>query len=286
MIPYLQEPTLRIGPVTLHAFGAFVAAAVFVGCWLVLQRAEQQDRDRTTTTHLLLWVLGSGFLVSHLEYLVFSDSHVFVRPLAALSQPALLLNLWGGMSALGGMVGGVLGGVLFMRRKGWSRDEMLAQLEIIAFASPFAWSIARAGCALAHDHPGIHTMSWLAVRYPDGPRFDLGLLDFFCVLSLAGLFLFLDRLPRPRGFYFVLFLLLYGSERLLLDNLRDEERFLGLTSGQYGAGVAVLLGLFALSMLPASRSAAPATLCQMATVPSEPSQRPGEQAKHLIRRRS
>lgn len=254
MIPYLQEPTVRIGSVTLHAFGAFVATAVFVGCWIILRRAEQQSRDRETMTHLLLWVLGCGFLVSHLEHLTFAESWMFARPLVALSQPALLLNLWGGMSALGGMVGGVLGGVLFMRRKGWPWGEMLAHLEMIAFASPFAWSIARAGCALAHDHPGVHTMSWLAVRYPDGPRFDLGLIDFFCVLSLAGLFLFLDRHTRPRGFYFVLFLLLYGSERLLLDNLRDEERFLGLTSGQYGAGVAVLLGLFALCMMTASCS--------------------------------
>ena len=254
MFPYLQEPTLTVGPVTLHAYGAFVGAAVFVGSWHVLRRAKRQGLNRTHTAHLLLWVLGVGFVISHLEYLAFSQSWVFVHPRAALAQPLLLLNLWGGMSAFGGIVGGVLGGLLFMRRKGWSWDAMLAQLDIVAFAFTFAWSIARAGCSLAHDHPGIHTTSWLAVRYPDGPRYDLGLFDCFLPLLLAGLFLFLDRRRRPRGFYFVLFMLLYGSARLLLDTLRDEERFLGLTSGQYGALAAVLLGLFALRTLAGKRS--------------------------------
>jgi len=285
VFPYFQEPTLRIGSLTLHAFGAFVGLAVLVGCWLVLRRAKGQGRDRAATTHLLLWVVGSGFLVSHLEYLAFSEPWVFARPLAALRQPLLLLNLWGGMSAFGGIVGGVLGGLLFMRRRGWSWDEVSTQLDFVAFAFPFAWSIARAGCSLAHDHPGIHTTSWLAVRYPDGPRYDLGLFDFFCALLLAGLFLFLDRRPRPRGFYFVLFMLLYGPARLLLDNLRDEDRFLGLTSGQYGALVAVLLGLATLRMLLALGSVG-GNAAGMVAVSRGSSQHPGEEAKRLIGRRS
>jgi phosphatidylglycerol:prolipoprotein diacylglycerol transferase len=244
VFPYLHEPTLRIGSLTLHAFGGFVAAAVLVGCWLVLHRAERQGLGLKDTQSLLLWMLGLGFLGSHLEHLAYSEPWVLAR-----MDPVRLLNLWNGMSSFGGILGGVLGGLLFMRRRGWSGGEMLRRLDLVAFAFPFAWTVARAGCSLAHDHPGIHTTSWLAVRYPDAPRFDLGLLDFFVALLIAALFLVLDRRRRPGGFYLSLFMVLYGSARLLLDPLRDEERFAGLTSGQYGAALAVLVGLASLRAL-------------------------------------
>lgn len=254
VFPYLQEPTLRIGSLTLHAFGGFVGAAVLVGCLLVLHRAEQQGMDRTRTTHLLLWMLGSGFLISHLDYLVFSEPNVLARPSAWWSNPLLFLNLWKGMSSFGGILGGVLGGLIFVKLRGLSRNDLLGHLDSVAFAFPFAWSLARMGCSLVHDHPGIHTTSWLAVRYPDGPRFDLGLLDCFAAVFLAGLFLFLDRRRRPGGFYLALFMVLYGPVRLLLDNLREEERFLGLTSGQYGAVLAILVGLVTFRVLAARSS--------------------------------
>jgi phosphatidylglycerol:prolipoprotein diacylglycerol transferase len=249
VIPYLHEPTLKIGSVTLHAFGVFVAAAVLVGCWLALRRAQQQGLDQKDTTHLLLWMLGLGFLVSHLESLAFSQPRVFATPSTLWSNPLLWLNLWNGMCAFGGILGGILGGLIFLKRRGWAGSEVLLRLDGVAFAFPFAWSVARAGCSLVHDHPGIHTASWLAVRYPDGPRYDLGLLDFFCALLLAALFLYLDRRRRPRGFYLALFLVLYAPARLLLDNLRHEERFLGLTSGQYGAVLAMVAGLVVLRAL-------------------------------------
>jgi phosphatidylglycerol:prolipoprotein diacylglycerol transferase len=238
VLPYLQEPTLRIGSLTLHAFGGFVAAAVLVGCWLVLRRAERQGLSLSDTRSLLLWMLGLGFIGSHFEHLVYYEPWVLAR-----ADPLRLLNLWSGMSSFGGILGGVLGGLFFMRRRRWSGGEMLLHLDLVAFAFPFGWTVARAGCSLAHDHPGIHTASWLAVRFPDGPRYDLGLFDFFLSLLIAGLFLLLDRHRRPAGFYLFLFMVLYGSARLLLDPLRDEERFLGFTSGQYGAILAILVGV-------------------------------------------
>ena len=244
MLPYLQEPILRIGSLTLHAFGGFVAAAVLVGCWLVLHRAERQGLSLKDTRSLLLWMLSFGFVGSHLEHLVYYEPWVLAR-----GDPLRLLNLWNGMSSFGGILGGVLGGLIFMRRRGWTGGEILRQLDGVAFAFAFAWTVARAGCSLAHDHPGIHCTSWMAVRFPDGPRFDLGLFDFFLSLLIAGLFLLLDRRRRPSGFYLFLFMVLYGFARFLLDPLRDEERFLGLTSGQYGAVLAILVGLVALRAL-------------------------------------
>jgi phosphatidylglycerol:prolipoprotein diacylglycerol transferase len=119
-------------------------------------------------------------------------------------------------------------------------------MESLGWSFPFAWAVARFGCYLAHDHPGIPTSSWLGVQYPGGARYDLGLFDCFLAMAIGVAFARLDRLPRPRGFFITTFLLVYGPARLLLDNLRIEGRVAGLMSGQWGALVAIALGIFLL----------------------------------------
>jgi phosphatidylglycerol:prolipoprotein diacylglycerol transferase len=82
------------------------------------------------------------------------------------------------------------------------------------------------------------------VRFPDGPHFDLGLLELLYTIVLAALFLLLDRRPRPTGFFVGLFFTLYGPVRFALDTLRTgDERYLGWTPGQYASVAAALLGV-------------------------------------------
>lgn len=244
MFPYFEQPVLRIGPLALHAFGALVASGFLLGLWMTIRRAQQKGLDGTLARGLVVWMVGAGFVVSHLTHVVFSN------PGALRENPLLLLNLWAGISSFGGLIGAIPAGLWFLKRRGLSRSQLWAYLDVLAFVFPFAWVLGRAGCSVAHDHPGIHTASWLAVRYPDGPRYDLGLLEFFYSLLLAGLFLALDRRRWPTGFYFGLFFLLYGPVRFLLDTLRvDEVRHFGLTSGQYGSIVATLVGLATLAIL-------------------------------------
>ncbi|MDP8979305.1 MAG: hypothetical protein M3O35_01795, partial [Acidobacteriota bacterium] len=107
------------------------------------------------------------------------------------------------------------------------------------YGLPFAWMIGRLGCALAHDHRGLPSTSWIAVRFPEGPRYDLGLIEFLFLIVLATAFRILDRRPRPVGFFFGLFGVVYGAFRIWLDTLHIQPmRF-------YGGAAAVLIGLLA-----------------------------------------
>jgi phosphatidylglycerol:prolipoprotein diacylglycerol transferase len=229
--------------------------SLVLGCWLVLRRTERQGLDPAAATSCLLWMLAGGFLLSHLHHLAFLRPTPLLDPAAFLREPSLF-NPWNGMSSFGGLVGGVLAAALYMRRKRWSAHWRRLYFDAVALAFPFAWALARVGCYLAHDHPGIATTSWLGVRHPEGTRFDLGLLEVFLALALGGLFLLLRRRERAPGFYLAALLLIYGPARLLLDTLRVEDRWLGLTGGQYGALAAILLGLLVLQRLrrhPAGR---------------------------------
>jgi phosphatidylglycerol:prolipoprotein diacylglycerol transferase len=237
MLPYVEIPPLELGPITIEAFSVLVCAAVIVGFEIVVRRAERFGLDAELTATIVAWTIFWGFVGSHVfDVLAY-------EPALAWEHPLELLKIWSSMSSFGGMCGGMLGGWLLMRRRGMSAEEQLGFVDLVGFAFPFAWIFGRAGCALAHDHVGIPSSSWLAVRFPEGSRFDLGLLEFLYTLAIAALFAVLGRRRWPHPFFLGLFLFLYGPVRFYLDTLRAyDARYLGWTPGQYLAVVATLAG--------------------------------------------
>lgn len=261
MIPYFSQPMLRIGPVTVYAFGVLVAAAMLVGSHLAIRRCRKEGLETGIAMDLVFYTLLAGLAGAHL----FAVLAYF--PGEVRKNPLLLLKFWENISSFGGIAGSVLGIWLFFR---WKVPDLPAAtkwryLEAIAFAFPFGWVFGRLGCTLAHDHPGMITRFPLGVslstpeareyiRYyyeaagrlaslPDGAVLsgmayhDLGWYEFlYTLLGIIPLFLILDRRRRPTGFYPALFLLLYAPVRFAFDFLRlGDARYLGLTPGQYGA---------------------------------------------------
>ena len=125
-----------------------------------------------------------------------------------------------------------------LRRVSWS--ETFRMLDIMAFAMPFAFASGRLGCFLVHDHHGLPSDSWIAVQFPDGPRFDLGLIACLFLIPVSALFLLLDRKPRRAGFFLGLYGILYGGFRIWLDTLHIQPmRF-------YEGSALVLIGVLSL----------------------------------------
>lgn len=282
MIPYFRQPSLAIGPVTVHAFGALVAIAVIVGSELAVRRCRRQGLDPGVCMDLAFYTIVAGFLVAHLY------SVLAYYPREALRNPVLLLKIWEDISSFGGFLGGLLGIALYFRRKGRDIDgrTRIRYLDAIAFVLPFAWTIGRLACTVAHDHPGTVTSFPLAISlktpearsyimsyYQDAGRLaelppwdalgrlgfhDLGWYEFlYTALVIVPAFLWLDRKPRPPGFYPAAFVLVYAPARFLLDFLRlADARYLGLTPAQYAAAVFFVAAVYAMwKMTPAGESA-------------------------------
>ncbi|MGZ6143196.1 MAG: prolipoprotein diacylglyceryl transferase [Myxococcales bacterium] len=244
MFPYLQEPVLHVAGFSIAAFQVLVFAAVVFGYEITVRRAARLGWKHDDILGIGLWAVFLGFVGSHLF-----DTLLYERE-ALRQNPLVLLEFWGTMSSYGGLIGGVGGGLLALRLKRFSLAQTLSFFDITAFAFPFAWIFGRTGCALAHDHVGVETTSFLAVRFPGGPRYDLGLLELIWTIVICAVFLLHDRKPRPTGFYVAYFLILYAPVRFALDMLRiGDERYLGWTPGQYASLAAVAAGLALLQRL-------------------------------------
>jgi phosphatidylglycerol:prolipoprotein diacylglycerol transferase len=238
VIPYVEHPVLEIGSYPLQAFRVLALLAIVVEYAIVVRRAPRHGFTSEQASSLIAWAVVLGLISAH----VFDVLAYYPERLRA--DPLELFRVWGSLSSWGGMVGGLagLGFVAWRRRLG--AVGMLRFFDLTLYALPFTLAVGRFGCALQHDHLGIASTHFLAVNFPTGPRFDLGLLEFLYLVPVSLLFFVLGRSPRPLGFFSGLYFALYGPARFAMDVLRNEDaRYLGWTPAQYLCVAATLAGL-------------------------------------------
>ena len=266
MIPYVEQPTLTIGPLTIAAFGVIVATAVMVGLAIGRRRFQYLGLDHVLGESFAWWTVVGGFLGAHLF------SVVFYYPEKVADNPLVLLKLWEDISSFGGILGGALAIWLFFRLRGPDLTPAMkwAYVDVAAFVFPISLAIGRLACAIAHDHPGTITRFPLAVslarpeaqhyiagvyatagRAAELPRVpllaslgfhDLGWYELvYLSLVVVPLILLLDQRERRlgvhrHGVFLMAFILLYMPVRFLLDFLRvSDVRYAGLTPAQWAA---------------------------------------------------
>ena len=238
MIPYVEHPVWHIGSYPLQAFRVLALAAIVVEYAIVVRRAPRHGFTSDDASSLVAWGIVFGLVSAH----VFDVLAYYPERLRA--DPFELLRVWGSLSSWGGMVGGLTGLGLVAWRRGLGVLGVLRFFDVCLYALPFTLAVGRFGCALQHDHLGVPSHHFLAVNFPGGPRFDLGLLEFLYLVPVALAFLWLGRRERPLGFFSGLFFALYGPARFAMDTLRNEDaRYLGWTPAQYLCVATALAGM-------------------------------------------
>jgi phosphatidylglycerol:prolipoprotein diacylglycerol transferase len=243
VIPYINQPTLHVGPITIHAFGVLVAVAMIVGLRFVRRRAAAVGLDPFLADRLVTWVLVGGFIGAHLI-----DRFVYYFH-ETLADPVSILRFWEGLSSFGGFLGAIAGALLFFRKN--PALSRWGYLDCVAYGFPFGWIFGRLGCTLAFDHPGSRTGFFLGEMYTDGVvRHNLGLYEALYTVLIAALFHHLGRQGRrPPGFFVAVLAIVYAPVRFLFDFLRKNDiRYGGLTPGQWGALAVIVVGVLLLRM--------------------------------------
>lgn len=247
MIPYFRFTVIPVGPVDLQVWGLMVALGILAAVAVAAREAKRAGLDPDVMRDLAVWLVVPALIGGRLLHVAAYE------PAAYLADPWAVLRVWeGGLSSFGGFIGAAAGGFIFFRRRPHAAAALHGYLEAGAFAFPLGYGIGRIGCFLIHDHPGTLSHSLLAVRYPDGPRIDHGLMLSLMGFAMFGLFLMLKR-GRPVGTatfrFFPLVLVLYGAVRFPLDFFRaydlpfSDARYAGLTPAQYGSLLLVAAGL-------------------------------------------
>jgi phosphatidylglycerol---prolipoprotein diacylglyceryl transferase len=248
MIPYPQinPDIVSIGPIHVRWYGVMYVLAFFAG-YLLLQK---QKRSREiglvgTVAQDFTFYVAIGLVVgARLGYVLFYQYNDYVF---YLKNPIEIIATWrGGMSFHGGLIGAVIAGVIFSRRRNlpfWA----IADSAIVT--APIGLGLGRIGNFINAELLGRPTDLPWAMVFPGGglsPRHPSQLYESF----MEGLVLFivlwsLRQRPFRDGMMVVFFVLFYGIFRFFMEFFREPDAHIGFLLGFLTMGQILCLAMVA-----------------------------------------
>ena len=211
-----------------------MALGLLTPFFFVLHHAKEKGITKETIWDIFLWIVVGSFIGMRLGYIL-----QFLKEF--LLNPFEIVKIWdGGLTFYGGLIGGILGTVLFKRARKLANGQFWEILDLIGLYFPLGIIIARIGCFLINDHQGVITSLPWGLLWPDGTiRHPVAL---YLILNGAVIFLVLNLLKekfKKPGRLFLFFLFYYSVSRFFLDFTRSvgtslsDPRFNGLTVSQW-----------------------------------------------------
>lgn len=237
MHPILFE----LGPIVVNSFGAMVAIAFLTANYLFtheLRRKQLPSADAIASTVTLL-ALGGGILGAKLFHLAENYRDAIADPVGQIFSGA-------GLTFYGGLLVAIAAIIFYARRKG---IQFLVLADAAAPALILAYGIGRIGCQLAGDGDyGIPTDLPWGMAYPNGlvPTNEIvHPAPVYETLASVAAFFMLWRLRKkyPQiGAIFGLYLILAGIERLLVEFIRINPLYMGLSQAQWISIAMIIFG--------------------------------------------
>jgi phosphatidylglycerol---prolipoprotein diacylglyceryl transferase len=260
----IDPVAFEIGPLQVHWYGIFIAAAALVGAVLATRVARWLGEDPDNVWSMLLIVMLFAIVGARLYHVIHMwDFYV--------ENPIEILQIWnGGIGIPGGIAGGALGVFVYTRSRGLSAARWM---DIAAPALLLGQAIGRLGnfvnqelygppislCGV--DFPpclpwGIPIdaqhraeTGWGVTTYPVDTTQFVPLFAYEAVLNLVGaaVLLFVIRRFAPRlfaGDAVLMYLIWYGAVRTVLELYRvNNWTILGLPTAMWLGIAAVVLSL-------------------------------------------
>lgn len=251
-VSYPPIPIFEVGPLQMSLHGLFAAIGFMAGAWIATREIRRRGLDAEAYQAVLTWGLIGALL----------GARYLTTPAALMEGVPLLdaLNpLGGNFSIMGGFAGGIIGGLLRIRR---TELPALSTLDASTFGLALGTVVGRIGDLAIVEHLGRPTT--VAWGYGVRPGYDLapqhnvlecttsqalpgGLCPVPDVASIAGaveagapgvyhhvaaydmvgagillgvLYLLTRRLELAPGRLFFFWVAWYGLQRFVLDSLR------------------------------------------------------------------
>ena len=252
MLGWEVIPRIGFGNFTVSPHGLGIALGYFAGTMLLARRARARGFSEDHAWNAAAVSVVGAILGARIAYVIGHFSE--------FDSPLEWLQIYkGGISLIGGLLGGFFAAFLYVRKR------MLDFFELSDLGAPgiaIGIAIGRIGDLVIGDHLGKATDGWWGWQYKGGelispPRciyptgdgcitrglvvHQTALYDMIWSLVIFGLLLALDRKPRPRGFLTLTWASLYAAGRIATDFTRVDKNWFGLgLTGSQLTSIAVL----------------------------------------------
>ncbi len=249
ILPAIDPVAIAFGPIAIRWYSlTYIIGILFTLFWLKKTNDKQKFLSEKAYDDWLMWAVFSIMLGGRFGYVFFYNPQYF------LSHPLEILAFWnGGMSFHGGLLGSILGMWIFAKKY---KINFLQLTDTLAIAAPVGLFFGRLANFVNMELYGRVSGSNFGVVFPgagDLPRHPSQLYE----AALEGILIFIilfslnrfTKINQKLGTLSGLFLIFYGSFRILIENFREPDAQLGflfyeITMGQLLSLPIILLGLF------------------------------------------
>lgn len=246
--PAINPVAVSLGPLKIYWYGIMYFVGFTVAWGLAQYRAKKQSfiLSKNQITDLIFYGALGAVIGGRIGYMLFYHLPAF------LANPLLLFAIWqGGMSFHGGFLGVAIAIYFYARA---IHQPFFKLTDFLIPFVPIGLGAGRIGNFINGELWGrVTAMPWGMIfpRADTAVRHPSQLYEF----ALEGVLLFVilwiySKKPRPIGHISGLFLILYGSFRLIAEWFREPDLQLGfiafdwLTMGQLLSIPMVLLGVW------------------------------------------
>ncbi len=251
MIPYphINPEIIRIGPVSVRWYGVMYVLG-FIASYFLIQKQKRSKEIGLVgvVAQDLIFYLAIGLIVgARFGYILFYEYNDFD---AYIKHPLEIIATWhGGMSFHGGLIGCVIAGWIFARRR---KIPFAALADSTIVTAPIGLMFGRIGNFINAELLGRPSDVPWAMVFPGGgpvPRHPTQLYEAFAEGLLLFIILWFLRRGRWRdGTMVAFFLLFYGVFRFIIEYFKEPDPQLGYILGMT-MGQILCLGMIAASAL-------------------------------------
>ncbi|MEA3280639.1 MAG: prolipoprotein diacylglyceryl transferase [Thermodesulfobacteriota bacterium] len=232
---------LKLGKLSLHTYGFFVAMGFLAGILIAKREAKRLGEDPDMIMDLSFYVMVSAILGSRLFYII-------TNPEIYLSNPLEVFKLWnGGLVFYGGFIAALIVGLIYLKIK---KMPLWRTTDIAAPALAAGQFLGRLGCfsagccyGKACDLPWAVTFTNPDSLAPLGiPLHPTQLYHAISNLSIFAFLWFFRNRKKYNGQLFWLYILLYAITRSFIEIFRGDfrgEPVLGILSIAQAVGIII-----------------------------------------------
>lgn len=215
----MKNELMKIGPITIHGYGLMIAIGIIAAYLVAEYRAKKKNLNHELIIDLTIWCLIGGMFGAKILFYITQIKEI-------INDPKIILNVSDGFVVYGGIVGGILAGYFFCKRK---RINFLRYFDLVIPSVALAQGFGRIGCLFAGCCYGMETSSSFGIISHETHLLTSGVRLFPIQIVSSGLnflhffvlILFAKR-NREDGQIGALYLMFYSAGRFIIEFFRGD----------------------------------------------------------------